>query len=50
MSLLEMDDPVTKTFDDVAIIIHYRPRSATAGHFDVRSLTGRRGERSEHGR
>ena len=48
--LLEMDDPVTKTLDDVAIIIQYRPRPATAGHFDARSLPGRRGERSGHGR
>ena len=50
MRLLEMDDPVTKTLDDVAIIIQYRPRPATAGHFDARSLPGRRGERSGHGR
>ena len=50
MRLLKMDDPVTKTLDDVAIIIQYRPRPATAGHFDARSLPGRRGERNGHGR
>ena len=50
MGLLEMDDPATKALDDVAIIIQYRPRPATAGHFDARSLPGRRGEPSGHGR
>ena len=50
MRLLEMDDPVAKTLNGVTIIIQYRPRPATAGHFDARSLPGRRGERSGHGR